>query len=1214
MPENNFKDFEALKIKLASPEKILSWSHGEVLEPETINYRTFRTEKDGLFCEKIFGPVKDYECYCGKYKKIRFRGVVCDKCGVEVTTSKVRRERMGHIALSSPCAHVWFFRGIPSLMATLLGISPRLLESVVYFAAFLVTEIDEEQKVQVLSELEEELATEVEKVKRETGAQIEKITAATEKKIKGLAPLAVEELRLKAREEKTAVQREEVARQTALEEKYRALHKRLEQTKTLTVIPHLLYEEQRSRIERFATVAMGAAALKEVLQQIDLEQLSRRIRKQLAKSKGQKKTKLIKRLRVVEGFRQTKLRPEWMILDVLPVIPPDLRPLVQLQGGRFAASDLNDLYRRVINRNNRLKKLLELGAPEVIVRNEQRMLQEAVDALLDSSRQRSRNLGRRGRRQLRSLSDMLRGKQGRFRLNLLGKRVDYSGRSVIVVGPNLKLDQCGLPREMALELFKPFVLREIILEGLAPNIKSARFVLEERPPEVWDILEKLVKDHPVLLNRAPTLHRLGFQAFYPQLIGGKAIQIHPCVCVGYNADFDGDQMAVHLPLSDPARKESHELMLSTKNLLKPADGVPVAVPIREMVVGTYYLTSMVKSEGEPPVFANEEEALLALNSGVIKLRQPIKVRLERGLLETTAGRLIFNRVLPKSLRFFNDETNKENGAVKKLISACLQTEGWPRTAQLIDDLKRLGFEYAMWSGVSMGIFDGEVVPEKDKLVARAEEKSAEVDQSFRRGLITERERMNLMSQAWIDATNEIDQLTWNNLDKDNPIKVMVSSGARGTQEQVKQIAGIRGMIVDPLGHLVKLPIRSNYRQGLTEIEYFSGARGGRKGMIDTALKTADAGYLTRRLADVAQDVIVREEDCGTGDGLEFKKEEGTLLANFEQRLVGRVAAKDIKVGRKNLVKAGDLIDEKSAQEIANSEAESVWLRSPLTCQARHGICAKCYGRDLTTQKLVAVGAPVGIVAAQSIGEPGTQLTLRTRHMGGIITAKDVTQGLPRVEEIFEARTPKDLGLMSPVAGKVKVVEKEERRFVRIGDFEVEIDPTAELRVADGDLVGAGTPLTGGFLDPSEVMEQLGIEAAQKYILDGVQQVYSSQGVPLADKHIEVIVRQMFSRVKIEAPGDSSFLPGEIVGRYLWEEENERLETQKKEPASAQTILLGITKAALETDSWLAAASFIETTRVLTEAASSGRVDKLLGLKENVIIGRLIPTGERARLE
>ncbi len=1219
MPETNFKDFSALKIKLASPEEIRSWSHGEVLKPETINYRTFRTEKDGLFDERIFGPTKDYECFCGKYKRIRYKGVICDKCGVEVTTAKVRRERMGHIELASPCAHVWFCRGVPSQMGTLLGISPRGLDSVVYFSSFLVMAVNEDKKTEVLSAVEEELATKKQALKQEVEAKINQLAAAAEEKTKGQPGLVAEELLLKIRQEKAVIRRERVLAQDKLEDEYKLIRERLQQINRLTVIPYLIYDELGDYIDQFAKIAMGAEALRNVLQEIDLDDLSQKIKKKLAKSQGQKLVRLTKRLRVVEGFRLAQIKPSWMILDAIPVIPPDLRPLVQLQGGRFAASDLNDLYRRVINRNNRLKKLLALGAPEVIVRNEKRMLQEAVDSLLDRSRRQQRES--RGGKELRSLSDMLKGKKGRFRLNLLGKRVDYSGRSVIVVGPDLKLDQCGLPREMALELFKPFVLREIILEGLAPNVKSARFVLEERPPEVWDILEKLVKDHPVLLNRAPTLHRLGFQAFYPQLIDGKAIQIHPCVCVGYNADFDGDQMAVHLPLSDLARKEAHEIMLSTKNLLKPADGVPVSVPIREMVVGTYYLTSMVKKNEKLRVFSDESEVLLALQTDKIALRQPIEVRIGKELLETTAGRVIFNRILPKSLRFFNDETNKENGAVKKLVNKCLQTEGWPRTAQLIDDLKRLGFEYAMKSGISMGIFDGKIVPEKDALIRQADQKSAEVDQSFRRGLITERERTNLMAQAWIEITEKLDDLTWNNLDKDNPIKILVSSGARGTRDQVKQIAGIRGLIVDPLGHLVKLPIRSNYREGLTDIEYFSSARGGRKGLIDTALKTADAGYLTRRLADVAQDTIIREGDCGTTAGLELGLGEGTLLTTFEERLVGRVAAENIKAGRKILVKAGELLDTEAAKKIANSGVEKVLVRSPMTCQSHHGICARCYGLDLATQEMVKVGTPVGIIAAQSIGEPGTQLTLRTRHIGGIITAKDVTQGLPRVEEVFEARTPKDLGLMSPIAGKVKVVERDEKRFVRVTghgaeaeEVEFEIEPTAELKVQSGDLVAAGTPLTVGFLDPEKVMEQLGIEAAQKYILNEVQQVYSSQGVTLADKHIEVIIRQMFSKMKVESPGDTQFLPGEIVGRYLLEEENEKMRAEKKEPATASVVLLGITKAALETDSFLAAASFINTTRVLTEAAASGKVDKLLGLKENVIIGRLIPTGERAKLE
>jgi len=1213
--KSEFQKFSALRLTLASPEQILSWSHGEVTEPETINYRTYRTEKNGLFDERIFGPTKDYECYCGKYKKIRFKGVICDKCGVEVTSSKVRRERMGHISLASPCAHVWFFRGIPSQMGILLGLSPRSLDSVIYFSSFLVTAIDEDKKVQVLSTIEKELAEKIEQLREEAETRIKKLTAETEKKAKGLPALAAEELWLKARQEKAAIRRERMLKQKEIEEKYKLVLGQIKQVKYLTVIPHPVYDELKGYIDQFTEVEMGAEALKKVLEGMDLLKLSRKIRRKLAKSKGQKRVKLLKRLRVVEGFRLAGIRPEWMILTVLPVIPPDLRPLIQLEGGRFAASDLNDLYRRVINRNNRLKKLLDLGAPEVIVRNEKRMLQEAVDALLDKSRRR-RQL-RRGQQELRSLSDMLRGKKGRFRLNLLGKRVDYSGRSVIVVGPELNLDQCGLPKEMALELFKPFVLREIIREGLAPNIKSARFVLEEQPPEVWDILERLVRDHPVLLNRAPTLHRLGIQAFYPRLIDGKAIQIHPCICAGYNADFDGDQMAVHLPLSGRARKEAHEVMLSVRNLLKPASGTPITVPDKDMIVGAYYLTSIRKTDRPPRVFADENEALVAYHSGAIGLREPIKVRIEGQLLETTVGRLIFNQVLPKSLRFFNDEVNKENRAVRKLISRCLAIEGRRRTVQLIDDLKELGFKYATLSGISMGIFDGKIAPQKKEIVKEADEKSAEIDQNFRRGLITDRERTNLMAQVWIDATEKLDELTWDNLGEDNPIRVMVSSGARGTRDQVKQIAGMRGLIVDPLGRLVKLPIRSNYREGLTGFEYFSSARGGRKGMIDTALKTADAGYLTRRLADVAQDVIVREEDCGTKKGLEIRRGEETILTSFAERLVGRTAAEDVKLGRKILVKAGELITTEAAQEIAASKLEAVTIRSPMTCESLYGVCARCYGLDLATQEMVKIGTPVGIIAAQSIGEPGTQLTLRTRHVGGIVTAKDVTQGLPRVEEIFEARTPKDLALMSPIAGRVKVTEKDDRRLIKIVGKEVvefEIEPTAELKVEDGDLVGPGTPLTVGFLDPAEVMERLGLAAAQKYLLSEVQNVYASQGVTLADKHVEVIIRQMFSKIKIESAGDTKLLPGEIVSRYIFEEENKKARALKKEPAKGRVVLLGITKAALETDSFLAAASFIETTRVLTEAAASGKVDRLLGLKENVIIGRLIPTGERARIE
>jgi DNA-directed RNA polymerase subunit beta' len=1221
-----FKEFKALRIKLASPERICTWSHGEVTKPETINYRTFRAEKDGLFDERIFGPTKDFECYCGKYKRIRFKGVVCDKCGVEVTYSRVRRERMAHIKLASPCAHVWFFRGIPSQMGILLNLSPRALESVVYFSSYLVKELDENKKVHVLSDLEKECLQKKKILKDEASKTIEQLEKDVQEKTKDLSGLALEELLLKQRR-KISLEREKLQKEMEkVEQEYQRIAENLKAIAKLTVIPESLYGRWHDYIDKFAVVGIGAEALLEVLEKIDLVELSRKIKKRLARSQGQKAVKLSKRLRVVEGFKLAEVRPEWMILTVLPVIPPDLRPLVQLEGGRFAASDLNDLYRRVINRNNRLQKLLDLGAPEVIVRNEKRMLQEAVDALIDSSRRRTTIRPRRGRQELRSLSDMLKGKQGRFRQNLLGKRVDYSGRSVIVVGPELKLDQCGLPREMALELFKPFILREIIREGLAPNVKSARFVWEQRPPEVWDILEKLVRDHPVLLNRAPTLHRLGIQAFYPQLIEGNAIQIHPCICAGYNADFDGDQMAVHLPLSSQARREANDIMLSSKNLLKPSSGVPITVPDKDMIIGAYYLTSLrPKPEREEPLlFPDEGQAILAYQLGKVRLREPIRVRVEGKLWETSVGRLLFNQALPKSLRYFNEETNKQNGAVKKLINLCLEREGRARTVELVDDLKELGFRFATSSGISMGIFDAEIIPQKQALVEEANQKAAEIDSSFRRGLITRQEKLRLSEQVWVEATENLDDLTWDNLGEDNPVKLMVTSGARGTRDQVKQIAGIRGLIVDPLGRLVELPIRSNYREGLSGFEYFASARGGRKGVIDTALKTADAGYLTRRLVDVAQEVLVREEDCGTTEGLTLNHRDTTLLTSFAERLVGRFAAQDVKAGRRVLVKKGGLITPEKAEKVEKETAvEEVVLRSPLACQARYGICAKCYGVDLATQEVVQLGTPVGVMAAQSIGEPGTQLTLRTYHLGGIITTKDVTQGLPRVEEIFEARTPKETALMAPFAGRVKIVEREGKRILRLTasdkkaeekEVEFTVEPAADLKVENGDLVAAGTPLTGGFLDPSEMLGSLGTPATQKYLLGEVQNVYASQGVYLADKHIEVIIRQMFGKVQIDSPGDTQLLPGEIVSRFVFEEENEGMIAAGREPATAKMVVLGITRASLETDSFLAAASFINTTRVLTEAAASGKVDRLLGLKENVIIGRLIPTGERAKLD
>ncbi len=1229
---DSLKEFDALRISVASPEDIISWSHGEITKPETINYRTFKAEKDGLFDERIFGPTKDFECYCGKYKRIRYKGVICDKCGVEVTYSRVRRERMGHISLASPCAHVWYFRGIPSSAGILLDVSPRDLEGVIYFASFLVTKFNIAKRAEVLGHLSKKLAESKERLEKDWQRRIEIREKETEKEVSALQKLDDKERALGKREALLNTMRRDVsnlreglANETGkLEERFKGWESYLKTLNYLSIIPEAQYSELAEYIDRFAEVAMGAEAAEKALQDVDLDEIARSLQRRLSKSSGPRKIKLAKRMRLVEGLRQAKINPSWMVLKHIAVIPPDLRPMVQLEGGRFATSDHNDLYRRVINRNNRLRKLMELGAPEIIIRNEKRMLQEAVDALIDSSKQHTQVRPMRGKQKLRSLSDLLKGKQGRFRRNLLGKRVDYSGRSVIVVGPHLKLDECGLPKDMALELFKPFVLREIMVRGLAPNLKSSRYVLDQGGDEIWDILEDIVKDHPVLLNRAPTLHRLGIQAFYPKLIDGYAIQLHPCVCTGYNADFDGDQMAVHIPLSDNARREANDLMLSSKNLLYPSSGVPITIPNREMLVGLHYLTSIKKVEGrEPKIFADQADALTAYESGKLYLREQIKVRINEMLVETSVGRITFNKILPASFEYFNDEINKENGALKKLIERSLLREGRVRTVRLIDDLKRIGFHSSTLSGISMAVTDGKINPKKYEIIEESSKKATEIDRNFRRGLITKREKMRLLEQVWTNATNTVDKLTWDNLEKDNPIKMMVSSGARGTRDMVKQIAGMRGLIVDPTGHLVELPVRSNYVEGLSGFEYFASARGTRKGLVDSALKTADAGYLTRRLVDVAQEVIIRTEDCGTHLGVVVIKGEETMLTSFTDRLLGRVLAEDIKEPKtkKVIFKAGTLIEEELAAKFIEAGVTRVVGRSPMTCEASYGICAACYGRDMSTKKLVAVGTAVGVVAAQSIGEPGTQLTLRTYHTGGIV-GKDITQGLPRVEEVFEARNPGSLALMSETDGKVKVVTDNERRKIIITSTEemttgqetvFEIDQTAELLVSDGDVVAAGQALTEGHLPLNRLVQLVGVGKTQKYIISEIQKVYSTQGVNLHDKHIEVIVRQMFSRVRIDNPGQTHFLPGEITSRYSFEEANEQVLESGQRPATAKLILLGITKSSLATESFLAAASFQETTRVLTEAALSGKVDRLLGLKENVIIGRLIPTGERVRV-
>lgn len=1123
--------FEAIKISLASPEQIRQWSHGEVKKPETINYRTLKPERDGLFCERIFGPVRDWECHCGKYKRIRFKGIICDRCGVEVTRSKVRRERMGHIELAAPVCHIWYLKGVPSRIGLLLDMSPRALERVVYFASYVVIDPGNTplQKKQLLSEAE--------------------------------------------------------------------------------------YRELRDTYGNAFKAGMGAEAIRELLREIDLEKLSRQLREELRTASGQKRMKILKRLEVVEAFRKSGNRPEWMILEVIPVIPPDLRPMVQLDGGRFATSDLNDLYRRVINRNNRLKRLMELGAPEIIVRNEKRMLQEAVDALIDNGR-RGRPVTGPNNRPLKSLSDMLKGKQGRFRQNLLGKRVDYSGRSVIVVGPKLKLHQCGLPREMALELFKPFVMKKLVDKGLAQNIKSAKRMVERQRTEVWDVLEEVVKEHPVLLNRAPTLHRLGIQAFEPVLIDGKAIQIHPLVCTAYNADFDGDQMAVHVPLSAAAQAEARLLMLSAYNILSPAYGKAITSPTRDIVFGCYYLTlEKPGAKGEGKVFSTPNEVILAYESGAVDLHAKIKVRLTRDSapIETTVGRVILNEAIPEELRFINEACDKK--VLSQIVSEAYAKLGSVKTAQLLDALKDLGFHYATKSGSGIAVDDIIIPPEKEQILQQAEKQVDAIEAQYRRGLITEGERYQRVIDVWTNATEEITRAMLRHFDPFNPLHMMAQSGARGNIQQIRQLCGMRGLMTDPSGRFIELPIKANFREGLTVLEYFISTHGQRKGLADTAIRTSESGYLTRRLVDVAQDVIVREEDCKTTEGIviEAVKEGDEIVVPLKDRIVGRVAVEDIMVPRskKVLVRAGEEITEELAEQIEQAGIERVRTRSVLTCKTRYGVCAKCYGRNLATGKLVEVGEAVGIIAAQSIGEPGTQLTMRTFHTGGV-AGFDITQGLPRVEELFEARRPKGQAIISEISGKVEIEEAKGARKVVVRNKEKErayhVSFGVRLKVANGQKVEAGDALTEGPINPHDLLRVKGIHAVEKYLLEEVQSVYRSQGVDINDKHIEIIIRQMLRRVKVEDPGETDFLPGEVVDKFEFEERNQEAMAEGKEPAKARPILLGITKASLATESWLSAASFQETTRVLTDAATKGKVDPLIGLKENVIIGKLIPAG------
>ena len=1143
--------FNKLKVGLASDDKIREWSKGEVKKPETINYRTLKPEKDGLFCEKIFGPTKDWECHCGKYKRVRYKGIICDRCGVEVTKSKVRRERMGHIELAAPVAHIWYFKGIPSRIALVLDISPRSLEKVIYFASYIVLDkgTSDLTKCQILTEKE--------------------------------------------------------------------------------------YREAEEKFGRGSFVAkMGAEAIRTLLQEVDLEKLSAKLKKEIAKSSEQKKAKLIKRLDTVESFRLSGNKPEWMIMSVIPVIPPELRPMVQLDGGRFATSDLNDLYRRVINRNNRLKRLLELGAPEIIVRNEKRMLQESVDALIDNGR-RGRPVTGAGNRALKSLSDMLKGKQGRFRQNLLGKRVDYSGRSVIVVGPELKIYQCGLPKEMAIELFKPFVMKELVGRGLAHNIKNAKRMVEKLRPEVWDILEEVITDHPVMLNRAPTLHRLGIQAFEPVLVEGRAIKLHPLVCTAFNADFDGDQMAVHVPLSPEAQAEARYLMLSVNNLLKPQDGKPVTVPTQDMILGSYYLTMQIDGEkGEGMYFKDVDEALLAYQNGDVGLHAKIKVRLTKKVdgeektrtIVATVGRLIYNEGIPQDLGFV-DRTDPEKEfdleidfpVMKKnlgtIIAKCIDKHGLNRSAELLDYIKALGYKYATKGAFTVSVHDVAVPEAKKKILSDSEKQVEEVWKQYKRGLITEDERYSSIIKIWEKATNDVTEAMKDNFDELNPIYMMAQSGARGNMNQLRQIAGMRGLMANTSGKAVEIPIRSCFREGLDVLEYFISSHGARKGLADTALRTADSGYLTRRLVDVAQDIIVREHDCGTTEGIEITdiKDGNQIIEKLHERLIGRYALHDMvnPTTGELIVDNDTLITPDIADKIINAGINKVEVRSVLECKTKHGVCAKCYGMGLATRKEVKIGEAVGIIAAQSIGEPGTQLTMRTFHTGGV-AGGDITQGLPRVEELFEARKPKGLAVISEIDGTVKIEEVKKRKEVTVTSKDNSktyvISFGSKLKVKEGDQIKAGDPITEGSINPNEILDIKGPEGVYNYLTSEVQKVYRNQGVDINDKHIEVIGRQMLKRVRVDDNGDTSMFAGSLVDIHEFNEENEKMKEEGLRPATGTRALLGITKASLATESFLSAASFQETTRVLTEAAIKGKVDSLIGLKENVIIGKLIPAG------
>ena len=1226
-------DFSALQILIASPDTIKSWSYGEVKKPETINYRSLRAEKDGLFDEKIFGPMKDYECYCGKYKRIRYKGIICDKCGVEVTQSRVRRERMGHITLATPIAHIWFFKGAPSKLSLLLDISPRNLASIIYFSQYVVLSVDSDLKNQVIDCLDQEMVVAQEELRNKATEDGEKIKADLEEAKKALKgkvksqetlELRINELNLKAKQNLANLKEQLETELAQTEEVYKTLKAMLKRIRKGSI----LSEDEYLKLDEYNAVdhlevGMGAESIMQLVKDIDISDLVDKLRTEVDEAKGAKKLKAVKRLRVAEGLSKAKIDPAWTFLTVLPVLPPDLRPMVQLSGGRFATSDLNDLYRRVINRNNRLKHLIDLGAPEIILRNEKRMLQEAVDSLIDSSQARQAKR-RSNRKPLRSLSEMLRGKQGRFRQNLLGKRVDYSGRSVIVVGPELKLNECGLPKDMALEMFKPHVLHQLIVQGIAPNVKSAKHLIERREPEVYDILENIIENHPVILNRAPTLHKLGMQAFYPILIEGKAIRLHPCVCSGYNADFDGDQMAVHVPLTEEAKEEARTLMLSSRNLLKPANGDPITVPNKEMAMGAYYQTSIDTERPAPQtIFASRDEAIHAYQAGLISRRQAIKVRLtlptgKTQIMETTVGRIQFNELLPESLQYVNESITAKK--IKELVTNAIHSEDSERVRQLIDDIKNSGFEAATISGLSVSVSDCKMIPEKDDIIEQANKKAEEVQQSYLDGMVTADERRRLTFQIWMDTTDTVAEKTWDSYPENNAVKVMINSGGtRASKDQVKQLAAMRGLVVDPLGKIVEMPTKSNFREGLSIFEYVTSSRGSRKGLTDSALKTADAGYLTRRLVDVSHDVIIRMTDCQTDKGLEIRRNPRT--GSFANRLVGRLAAADVVDGKTTLVKAGEMITDEIAQAIGSSNVEAAVLRSALTCRAPKGICAACYGWDFSTRDMVEIGVPVGVIAAQSIGEPGTQLTMRVKHSGGIV-GLDVTQGLPRVEELFEARIPKTAAPLAEISGKVSIEEGDTTQTVTIRTTSQPVEErsyvlpkTLPLLVQEGDLIHAGTQLSQGSMDVREILQVRGMLAAQEYTIEQIQKVYESQGIPIHDKHFEVIVRKMSDKLQVEAPGDTEFLTGEVLERAKFVKANDAVMAAGGEPATAKVMILGITRSSLFTSSWLSAASFQHTKNVLTDAAVNGAVDDLEGLKENVIIGRLIPTSpERASIE